>query len=72
MPERIALKISEEAFDMIGQLVGGSVTDVYGDKTYAVITLIDLEDFELNVKFMSEDAVFEEVKNDADMHILSF
>jgi len=71
MPDRIAMKISEEAIAIIGELVGAPAEDVFEDNTYAVITIIDLENFELNVKFMTEEAIFEEVKHDSSIHILS-
>jgi hypothetical protein len=69
---RIATKISEEAFAMIAELTGNpDAADVFEDNTYAVFTVIDFENLEFNVKFMSEDAIFEEVKRDSTMQILS-
>jgi hypothetical protein len=69
MPTRIAMKLTEEILATISHLTGSSV-DPFGDKNYAVFTIIDLDEFEFNVKFVTEEAVFEMFKNDSNLHIL--
>jgi hypothetical protein len=64
------MKITEEALAMLGELTG-TPTDVFGEDTYILFTVISIDPLEFNAKFMNEELILEEVRNDSTMHILS-
>jgi hypothetical protein len=68
MPERFAMKISEELLTLVAEMTGETESP-FEDDSYIVIEPIDgLNEF--NLKIMSEDSVFEEFKKDNTLHIL--
>lgn len=67
---RVAMKISEQALDMISEITGAS-SDVLGDDTYVLFEIVSIEPLEFNAKFMNEERIFAEVKQDSDVHILT-
>ena len=67
MPERFALKISEELLAMAAAITGGNVSP-FEDDSYIIIE--PLSDTKFTLEIMPEDSVFEEFKKDNKLHIL--
>jgi hypothetical protein len=69
MPNRFAMRLTPELLDNIGQLTGEDASGVFADVPYVVVTLLAVT--ELNVKFMSEDQMLAEFKDDRTLQILN-
>jgi hypothetical protein len=65
---RFVVRITEELLASIGEAIGESAENLFGDKKFALITF--LADTEMNLKFMTEDELFVEVKNDSSIQIV--
>ena len=67
MPDRFAMKISEELLAMVAELTGVSDSP-FEDDSYLIIEPISPTEY--NLKIVSEDTAVEEFKNDSKLHIL--
>jgi len=67
---RVALKFTEEILSTITELTGAP-SDVLGDETYALVTIVSLEPVEMNFKLMTEDNLVNELQIDSDIHIIA-
>lgn len=65
---RFVIRLTEELLISIGETFGVSTENVFGDKKFALITAIS--DAEMNLKLMTEDELFDEVKHDSSIEVL--
>ena len=68
MPERFAMKISEEILAMAATLTGVEESP-FEDNTYVIVEPLAPAEFKITI--MDEDSVFEAFKNDSKLHIIS-
>jgi hypothetical protein len=67
---RIAIQFSESVLSAISQMTGVDDMSPLDNVAYAVVE--PLSPTEYNFKLMTEDEIFEAVKTDPDMQIVSF
>lgn len=66
---RIAIQLSEELVGTVCEMVGSDNNDPFDGSPYAIVTMVSATEF--NFKLTTEDEIFEAVKNDAELQVIS-
>jgi hypothetical protein len=70
--QRVVLRLTDDALGAISAMANLDHVDpaeVFGDKRFALITFEE-DVFELTIKFMEEESIFELVKQDSAIQVL--